>query len=471
MLKNLFLENVILVESSSIPFKKGLNIISGESGAGKSAIIHALSCIAGARADSSIIRKDADKATIIATFSDGTTIKREIYQNKPSKAWINDQLVNLSELQNQSHFELIGQGAYHTLKSPAEQLKLLDQIGKTDRLAFSEAYASVLELGPMPNLDEIADIEALQLKPGEEDELFKELDKLSNVGELTEKAQTLIQGLTQITAELGKLSRTATDLGDHESIASAITELQEAHYHYSHYLDKLESNPTRLKIVEERLSAINDVKRKYSCAFEDLEKLSHELQTKHTQIKEATEKRDLLASKLTAQRQAAAKTLSQKLTQKLQSLGMPKASIEIKCTPSELTITGKDNIQFILSPNPGEAQIPLHTHASGGELSRVMLALKLLDTNTVSTFIFDEIDSNIGGETASSIGLKLKTLGEKSQVICITHFPQVAKCADHHLQITKKEENGRTITEIKTLNDNSPELLRMLGGQAFTKKF
>ncbi len=470
MLKALKLTNVILVESTTIPFAKGLNIISGETGAGKSAIIHALSCIAGARADCSIIRNGATKATIEAFFEDGTTIKREIYQDKPSKAWIDNHPVNISELQNLKHFELIGQGAYHTLKSPAEQLKLLDQIGKTDRLSYSEAYVNVLELGPSPNLNEIADIDALQLKPGEEEELFKELNQLSNTSELTEQTTAVITGLDHISTELGKLGRISSNLGSHEGITTALTELQEAHYHYSQYLNQLESNPSRLKIVEERLSAINVVKRKYACAFEDLEKLASELTEKHTQICEAIAKRDELAQKLTEQRHSASKNLSVQLTKILRGLGMSKASIEIECSQTKLSSTGQDSIQFVLSPNPGEAKIPLHTHASGGELSRVMLALKLLGTNAIPTFIFDEIDSNIGGETASCIGDKLKQLGLRSQVICITHFPQVARFADHHLQITKKEKNGRTITEINQLSDNNPELLRMLGGHAFIPK-
>ncbi|MCB1109076.1 MAG: AAA family ATPase, partial [Chlamydiia bacterium] len=261
MLVNLKLTNVILIESCEIPFTSGLNIISGETGAGKSAIIHAIECLLGARADTSIIRKGADTATIEATFSDGLVIKREISESKPSKAWIDNQLVPISQLQGLHHIELIGQGAYHTLKSPAAQLKLLDHLGKTDRLAFSEAYATVLELGPPPNPKELDDIAALDLQDDEEEELFAEHHRLANSSDLTEKTQNLLTALDEITTQLGAMQRIANQIDKQDNISSAITELQEAHYHYSHYLGNLESSPERLAFVEDRLSAINRIKR------------------------------------------------------------------------------------------------------------------------------------------------------------------------------------------------------------------
>ena len=468
MLKSLKLTDVILVDTCEIPFESGLNIITGETGAGKSAIMHALSAVLGARADTSLIRKGKETAVIEAVF-DEVSVKREIHLDKPSKIWIDGKLATLGELQRLNLAELIGQGAYHELKSQAQQIKILDQFGNCDRMSFADAHLKVLELGDAPDENELCDIDALKLEEGEENTLLKELDRLSNSEELKETSQNLIMGLDQVCDQLGALNTLADAVDPCDNIKAALAELQDAHYHYSDLLNGFESDPERLKHVEERLSAINTVKRKYKCDFADLTLLSEELKTKKEEIEKAKALRDELAEELTLMRKKAAEHLSQKISASLQELNMPKALFTIDVAPAPLSITGKDHINFILAANPGESPAPLNTFASGGELSRILLALKLLINENIPTLIFDEIDSNIGGETAALIGRKLKKLGQKHQVICITHFPQVAKEADHHLQIVKEQIDGRTHTVIKKLTDSHQEILRMMGGKAFTK--
>ena len=475
MIHILRLKNVVLIDTCEIPFAPGLNILSGETGAGKSAIMQGLDALLGARADQKIIRQGETQAVIEAELVDGTTIRREI--GDKNRCLINGKQVTLTQLQNQAFAKLIGQGAYHALKSPAHQLELLDAFGSCDRLAYMASYACVLEMGKPQDVDvlqmQLDEIRSLGLSDGEEEALFKEHHKLVNFQEVFEKAAQLTTALGEMTSQLSQLLRNGDIVAEGAALMqSALTELQEAHYQYSSYLDDLEYNPTRLTEIDERLSAINALKRKFGCNFSELKTFEDDLETQiadqtafDKQLKAAIHKRDQLAQALSDERQLAANQLSQALTKQLHTLNMPESQFSIELNESPLSAHGKDAVNFILAANPGESAVPIAKRASGGELSRILLALQLVLNPDTPTLIFDEIDSNIGGRTATCIGEKLKALGEHQQVICITHFPQVAQCAHHHLRIDKTQNGERTHTSVTVLDDKNrcEEIDRMLG--------
>ena len=477
MLKSLRLQNIVLIDTCEIPFAPGLNILSGETGAGKSAIMQGLDALLGARADQKIIRQGERQAVIEAELADGSLIRREI--GEKNRCLIDGKQVTLAQLQERAFAKLIGQGAYHALKSPAHQLELLDSYGAYNRLPFMQSYARVLEMGTPVQVDalqaQLDEIRALGLSEGEEDALFSEHHNLVNFQEVSEKAAQLTATLSEITSQLSGLLRHGDIVAEGAtSMQAALTELQEAHYQYSSYLDGLEYSPARLAEIDERLSAINALKRKLGCNFNELQALETDLQTQiadsqafDEKLQAAIAERDRLADALSAERQAAAKNLSDAMTLELQLLNMPDCQFSVEITAAPLSAQGKDAVNFILAANPGEAPVPIAKRASGGELSRILLALQLILNPDTPSLIFDEIDSNIGGRTATCIGEKLKLLGRHQQVICITHFPQVASCADHHLRIDKAQDGERTHTSVTVLDDKNrcEEIKRMLGSK------
>ena len=509
MILSLKLKNIILIEQTEITFSKGLNIITGETGAGKSAIMHAIDSILGARADSSLIRKGAESAEIEALFdlpdtspvfslledagiktdpSEPLIIKRALSQNGKSRLWIQGQNAPLSLLQTLApHLaELIGQGAYHTLKSKQAQLALLDTFGNHNLTPYKDAFAHLQKLKntPPPNIadleEELDAINSLNLQDDEETSLFQEHSRMANSQEISESGQLLNEGLTETLTHLANLSRTCMRLitldstleETSNSIHCATTELQEANLHLTRYLQQLEFTPTRFTQIEERLSAIDTLKRKLGCDFNQLQKHAQNLQSQienarnHTQdLQDAQTALQTQAALLTDLRTKSAQNLAKALTSTIRDLNMKKAQITINLTKTEPTSMGQDLITLSLCANPGESAIPIESNASGGELSRILLALKLLLSSQTPTLIFDEIDSNIGGQTATLIGEKLHHLGRSHQVICITHFSQVARHGDHHLQITKTQNQDRTLTQITPLSptERERELLRMLG--------
>lgn len=475
MIKHLRLQNVVLIASCEIPFAPGLNILSGETGAGKSAIMQALDALLGARADQKIIRQGQNQAVIEAELTDGTSLRREI--GDKNRCLINGKQVTLTELQNKTFAKLIGQGAYHALKSPAHQLELLDSFGACNKLPLMTAYANVLEMGQPKHIEtlqaQLDEIRALGLRDGEEENLFTEHHTLINFQEISEKAAQLTQALAEMTSQLSQLLRHGDIVADGgELMRSALSELQEAHYQYSGYLNNMEYDPSRLSEINERLSQISSLKRKLGCNFNQLQKLESELEAQiceslafDERFNAAIAERDQLADVLTHERKNAACALSQAITDQLHTLNMPDSRFEIEISETPLSMHGKDAVNFILAANPGEAAVPIAKRASGGELSRILLALQLILNPDTPTLIFDEIDSNIGGRTATCIGEKLKALGKHQQVICITHFPQVAKYADHHIRIDKIQDGERTHTCITVLNEKNrcEEIERMLG--------
>lgn len=534
MLKQLHITNIILVESATMEFATGFNVLSGETGSGKSAIIQAISLITGNRADTSIIRKGAEKGSIEAIFDiqgvpvietlleqagidckecDELYIRREISINGKSRAFINNQLAQLSLLRELcSHLiRLVSQHANQDLFSLEKHRAILDLFGGLQDRVFSfskhweeeNTWRSELESLIKNEAQRIREIEVCQrilheleeanLKEGEEEELFHEFTLLSHAEELGVKVRSICQALngdkTSVLASLARqknsfetLLRIDSSLTEAaQSFQNASLELQEVANSLNKYQARLEYNPERLAELDERLKLITLLKKKYGPTVQEVHLFAEENRRKLKDLQQAEstietiqeklgiikEKNNQLALELTKHRMEAAQHLSQVLKKELHSLNMPHVDFHIEITLQKRGYFGEDCVEFFLSPNRGEHRIPIKDFASGGELSRIMLALQtiLCGKEHVSTIVFDEIDANIGGETAKNVGDKLKTIGKQQQVLCITHFPQVARYGDHHLQISKRFVDDRTVTYIRTLDasNRENELARMAG--------
>lgn len=533
MLKQLRIQNVILVEDASISFKSGLNILSGETGSGKSAIMHGLSLAIGERTDCSIIRKGSEKGIVEAIFEldhpdltallseggieheDGQelVIRRELAVSGKSRIFINNQAAQLSFLRKVGIFlvQIVSQRANqnlysiehhrHILDLYGDLLPLLDDFRRSYQLENQQkSQLSALiqqESQRLREIDicqrELEELEEAQIKEGEDEELFAEYTLLVNAEELADGMNEINQSLSGERQPIISLLNRQKNLLDSltqydpklqetaEAFKSALAEIQEVAHTLRNYQNRLHFDAARLHEVNERLTLLNKLKRKYGSTAAEL--LAYQEQTAKKleqlegadleieRLKElltATElQTNQLAKELNAKRRACAEKLENDLTNQLHSLNMPKSRFEVQISEQKRAADGDDRVEFFLHPNVGEHRIALKDGASGGEISRVLLALQTLlaGKEGPSSLIFDEVDANIGGETAAIIGEKLREISLQHQVICITHFPQVASCAHYHLQISKEEREGRTITLVKELDSISrpQELARMAG--------
>lgn len=530
MLRILRLKNIVLVESAEIFFYPGLNVLSGETGSGKSAIMNALSLIAGERSDPNLIRHGAEKGVIEALFdiseipqllpileeagidldhNSELIIKREISLTGKSRAFINNQMAQMSLLRaiGKDLFEIVGQHANQKLRSLDNHRQILDIYGELqeDVAGYSKSWneENVLrnQLTTLLNTEaerlreievhrmEIEELSEANVKEGEEEEIFAEYSRLSSSEELAQKVNEIIEtfdGDPPILSLLSRqrllfeqLQRIDPSLSDTaQTYENALVELQEVAHTLRNYSSRIEFDPLKAEKINDRLTLINRLKRKYGqdlqhylltsqkqlTLLENADDTIEDLRNKLSQLQEHNQN---LCSKLTSQRDLAARGLEKAIKEELHSLNMPKAEFEIELSAQTRNRFGDDCIEFFLRPNLGEKHVSIKECASGGEISRVLLALQtiLAGKENMPTLVFDEIDANIGGETASIVGEKLKKIGSNHQVLCITHFAQVAKCAHYHLQISKQEIEGRTVTLIKNLehSERELELSRMQG--------
>lgn len=534
MLKELRLQNIVLVESAAIPFSSGFNVISGESGAGKSAVMNALNLIAGHRCDISSLRRGAEKGFVEAIFAienlpeivklldgsgidhidgDDLYIRREITAQGKSRTFINNQLAQLSILRDVADrlFHVVGQHANQKLLSLEYHRHVLDLFGDLSPLVndFAKSWdeenslrkeVEALTLTEAQRIREIEiyknqveEINEAKLQESEEEDVYAHYSRLSNGEQLSCHVQELchalygekhgaLLSLSRQKHTLEKLIRLDPSLESLlGSFDQALIELSEIHHTLNQYGSRIEHNPQLVEQLNKRLELINRLKKKYGSTIAQIHQYRDEIQMRldsleNTDIKieelqekivTLAKKNDAAAQGLTKKRTAAAKKLEAQLTTELQALNMPKVDCAICLTNQKRTRSGDNLIEIFITPNVGERQISLKDCASGGELSRLMLALQTIVAGKESTptLIFDEIDANIGGTTATIVGEKLHSIGAKHQVISITHFPQVAKHADHHLKIAKQESSGRTITHVEALNSETKkaELVRMSG--------
>lgn len=519
MLKWLKITNVALIEKCHISFESGFNILTGETGAGKTALTQALALLMGEKADPKMVRAGEERALVEASFeidkipslislleeqginvdlSEELLVKREIVLNGKNKSHIAGAQVSSSVVRDLSELliERATQNATHKLRTSEEQLRIIDSAHLPLLALYSTAYrdlkakeSSINELllsrGELAEKLELYrhqlnDIEKLEFQEGEEDELFAEYRTLSTsqemISELSEVRECL-ESLPSLQSLVAPLKKYGLEEVSH-LIASAGNEIIEASFQLASKLSETNFDAERFDEIESRLSDLAHAKKKYGdlkvkeaylrdkiAQFENFEERLEKLQAEQT----ALEKEVIcLAGKLREARKKQAEKLSEQVTHEIQALNMPSARILIEVKEAKRTTTGEDEIIFWLAANPGEPPVTLQDRASGGELSRIFFALKMLfaESENLPILIFDEVDANIGGETATLIGEKLKTLGQKRQVIAITHFPQVAKQADHHLRVEKEEREGRTLTQVKPLTppEQKEEILRMLGG-------
>ncbi len=531
MLKTLHLKNVILIEQAEIEFSEGLNILTGETGAGKTLILQALDLILGGKADQGLIRAGAEKASVEAAFcieecrelhsvlddagiehDDELIIRREVRLDKRGRTFINSQMAPIHLLQKVgAHLiEIVDQQAGVSLRSEEMQRNLLDIYGDLlhKRRHFEETYKKrglaqkeLLEIEfKLKNREREADlkryqleeIKELNLQENEEATLFSEFQKLSNVSVLSEKLQEMTQLIDQIPyatmhRNLEELLTIDSGLKSiQEMVQSGSIQLQEASLEAERYLDTVDQNPTRYREIDERLAAIHQVTKKYGAELQvykegllrDL-KSFEKLDDKKTALEKLLKDLDAeilqLSDELSSLRKKHAMTLSMHMTKELRFLNMPDAEFSIRIEPKELSLSGADLVAFYLMANKGESPASLKEKTSGGETARVLFALKVIlaEKEKIPTLIFDEIDANIGGRTASVVAEKLEKLGEKRQIFCITHFPQVACKATQHLRIYKQEIEGRTQTFISILSPEKrkQELLRMLGGEEIISNY
>lgn len=541
MLEQLRIENFVLVEKAFVDFHPGLNIMTGETGAGKSLIVDALGLLLGERASGQYIRTGAERALVegyftyeheevaqalrelgLETSSDnGLLLSREITKTGKNYCRINGKIVPLNMFQVVGNLlvDIHGQNEQLSLLLPEKQLTLLDLRGGEQLLTalervktlFKELQRVQAELDALQGdpaerekmVDfyrfQLAEIEQAQLRDGEEEELLQRKRILQNAERLvsgtSEAYELIFRGMAQVSA-YDQLSQSIAILeqlvGIDESLkdvvslgSSCLYQLEEAARQLQDYLSKADFDGGELEAVVERLELLGKLKRKYGATIKDILDYQTQLQKKLAVLEEQEGKTALLlqekeqleqeylaaARELSTLRSQVATILEREMQETLRQLEMPAVQFECRLTEtSTITSLGLDELEFYISPNLGEPPKPLAKIASGGEMSRIMLALKsiLAQVESVETMVFDEADSGIGGLTALKVGQKLMQIARSRQVICITHSPQIASFSDSHFLLYKENKSGRTITNIKIIEgqEKVEEIARMLGGRA-----
>ena len=542
MLLELIVENYAVVEQARIKFGEGLNVLSGETGSGKSIVVDSLSLLLGARASAEMIRSGESKARVSGIFAVGANseltrvltesgiegsveeeliVEREITANGKSRAFVANRPVTTAFLRQLAPAlgDIHGQNEQQNLFVPAAQRNLLDDYAQASALRanVSRLFSDWREAGEkLSELDrneqeklrlldlwsfQRKEIEELQPRPGEDLELETERKVLQNVTKLQEIAAAAFDALydapasastqvRQTLKRLDELTRIDHTLADTATaLQQAAVLLDEAAYSLRDYLDKLEGDPRRLDDVETRLAALDRLKRKYGRTLEEVLSFHAGVAQSINEVENAAEHRVALETKrnqladeyiqhgnrLSETRQAAAARLSKAAEAELKSLMMGGTQFRIVVKQAEWSASGMDEIAFLVSPNRGEELKPLEKIASGGELSRIALALKTAmgsgeRQQTIPTLVFDEVDAGVGGAAAAAVGKRLKTLSRANQVICVTHLAQIAGFADHHYAVSKREKKGRIATQVDELNEDerAREVGRMLSGEHIT---
>ena len=514
MIHRLFIQDLILIEKAQIEFGPNLNIITGETGAGKSAIFSAIHLILGAKADPDLIRQGINLAVVEADVEIQNyhhCIRREIHKNGKSRCFFNDELITLHDLKSKLHrsIEIVGQSSSHELCEEKSQREIIDLYAQNDIRQyfsfFSEMKENEKKLKQLFELQKESsqkiskigsDLELLndiQWKKGEDEILSEEHTFLTSAHLILDKASQIAQSLSEgshpILLTLKKFSNQLLQLQTKDSkfqecvdsMQNSVIYLEEVHRFLTSYIDRIEFNPDHIQRVEKRIQEIEMIKRRFGSTFEEVEAYRLDLQNQFqmiTQIgdeiqkiqnafqnsKNICEKEGL---KIRAQRFEKGNEFAKKITGELWTLNLPDAQFSIQMNPKPLSDNGMDEMQFLFSANFGSPLLPLNKGVSGGELSRLFFAIKsaLSEKDRTTCLIFDEIDGNIGGKTASIFGEKLKKLAENRQLICVTHFVQVAKFAMDHFLVSKQiEENGTKTKIAKLSSDNlTQEYMRMTG--------
>ncbi|MGD0873246.1 MAG: DNA repair protein RecN [Bryobacteraceae bacterium] len=540
MLQDLVVENYAVVDRLRIRFHPGLNLLTGETGSGKSIVVDALGLLLGARASAEMIRTGESRAHVAGIFDvresqpirrlietagiesdDGELlVEREILAGGKSRAFVGSRPVAVSLLKDLAPFlaDIHGQHDQQLLFSPEAQRDMLDAFAahrdSLDRAAavFDQWRSAAAELESLQRSEQEKlrmldlwsfqrkEIEAAALEAGEEVALENERRVLQNVQRLEEAASTAYAAVydgpesalsfTHTAAKkIDELCRIDSSLeGLREHLKTAGLSLQEISYALRDYLSRLEANPPRLEEIEARLAALDRLKRKYGHSIADVLAFLEDVRRQIASVEQAGERMEALraaqqryssefeklAAALTAARTAAARKLEKRVEAELAQLSMERTVFRVRISPAPWSLEGADQIDFLVSPNLGEEPRPLEKVASGGEISRIALALKTClavpSSGPQRTLVFDEVDAGVGGSAAEGVGRRLKKLAAANQVLCVTHLPQIASFADHHYLVEKRESRGRTVAQVEELDRaaRTREIGRMLSGQKLT---
>jgi DNA repair protein RecN (Recombination protein N) len=559
MLTTLRIKNLALVSDLTLELQPGCNVITGETGAGKSIIIGALNLVLGERADRTLIRSGEESCSVEAVFDtkklraplknfleenglepceeNQLVLKRNFSASGTNRQFINGSATTLATLATIGEWlvDMHGPHDHQSLLHAGKQLLILDAFGgleksreefgelvrrhavleneKSALIVDEKTYAQQLDLQRF----QVQEISTARLQPDEEQSVTEEFNRASNAAKLLQLSQAALDALSEnenaLLTQSGVIGRVLVELQRVDAGAMNLIELhaqatetlRELQTELSRYADKVDVDPARLAELEERLNLIHSLKRKYGATLAEViafgDEAKSKLQTLESRDAElarlnaALEKLDTeilsAGKKLSAARKKVVPQLAKAVSQQLDDLGFKQSKFDVamktdfvgdevtslkskenqRLLTSSPTFqkTGFDEIEFQFAPNPGEPAKPLRAIASSGEMARVMLALKtvLAAEDEIPVLVFDEVDANVGGETANAVGEKMQQIALKRQVFCITHLPQVAASADAHYVVSKSVKDGRTISEIALLDKKSrvTELARMLGGQ------
>ncbi len=537
MLSLLHIENIAVIECADISFDRGFNVLTGETGAGKSIVIDAISAILGERAYRDMIRTGTERASVRAVFTEvpefpwfaengveydpETVISREIHLDGKNICRVNGTLVNVTSL-HKLGIQLInihGQHDSAALFDEENHLAFLDAFADNGKLlaSYGERYEAVAKLRReisaltmdegeklrrMENLKyQIAEIEKAELEPGEDDRLEERRKVLQNAEKLSNGMETAVECLyggedsdgasgllAQAEYALARLSRFSDSFAAlHDRVSDLMYQVQDAAEEVRDARDSLSYSADELEQIESRLDVIHKLRRKYGTTCEDILEYLDKAKKELDEIEFADDKLERLkrnlkkaekeawdaALALRENRQQAADTMSKRILSELAQLDMPRVQFACRFTETELTANGADAVAFYMSANAGEALKPLSRVASGGELARIMLAMKnvLAEKDQVATLIFDEVDTGVSGRAAQKVAEKLRSVAVHKQVLCVTHLPQLAALANTHLLIAKSERDGRTYTSVTPLDleGRKRELARIIGGANITE--
>ena len=537
MLSLLHIENIAVIECADISFDRGFNVLTGETGAGKSIVIDAISAILGERAYRDMIRTGTERASVRAVFTEvpefpwfaengveydpETVISREIHLDGKNICRVNGTFVNVSCL-HKLGIQLInihGQHDSAALFDEENHLAFLDAFADNGKLraSYGERYEAVAKLRReissltmdegeklrrMENLKyQIAEIEKAELEPGEDDRLEERRKVLQNAEKLSNGMETAVECLyggedsdgasgllAQAEYALARLSRFSDSFAAlHDRVSDLMYQVQDAAEEVRDARDSLSYSAEELEQIESRLDVIHKLRRKYGTTCEDILEYLDKAKKELDEIEFADDKLERLkrnlkkaekeawdaALALRENRQQAADTMSKRILSELSQLDMPRVQFACRFTETELTASGADAVAFYMSANAGEALKPLSRVASGGELARIMLAMKnvLAEKDQVATLIFDEVDTGVSGRAAQKVAEKLRSVAVHKQVLCVTHLPQLAALANIHLLIAKSERDGRTYTSVTPLDleGRKRELARIIGGANITE--
>ena len=537
MLRELRIRNFAVIEAMAVPFDAGLNVLTGETGAGKSILADAILLVRGARAQADVIRTDAESAAVEAVFDvEGDTsvvavleeaglaaehgelvIRRELARSGRHRAFVNDSPVTVGLLERLGDHlvEVHGQHEQQRLLEPGAQLDLLDRFAGAEELrarvaelhgrfhaageALAELRLATRDAAQREDLlrFQLSELDGARLRPGEEEELRAEQRRLQHAGRFTAgvvEAAGLLRD--EESAALDRLARAAKLLRElgrldpafaapAEALDGAQAQIEEALLAIRSLRESVVFEPGRLEAIDDRLDALTRLKRKYGDSVEtilafreraaaDLDRLARHdelLAVEETRVGALGGEMLTVAETLGAQRRAAAAKLGALVQREIRALGMERAVFEVAVDtvpPEQASARGLERVEFRFSANPGEDVRPLARVASGGELSRTMLALEvvLATADRIPTMVFDEVDAGIGGRTAGVVAQKLAAVAERRQVLCVTHLAPIAAAADHHLHVAKSVRAGRTRATVGLLKaqERIEEVARMLSG-------